>query len=166
MNSPINRRRFVQASALVAGAGLLPRVSTGAAGFKKFRIWDAHCHLGGQGATPAQRGARHGRAVKMRAWTVLDTRPAPGGGGEGEGGGGYGGARFSRAPVPAFPRTVPAFPRAVPAFPRTVPNINSWVISRKLFYITRPGRPDLADRPDPADRPDRPLQPGCPSPIL
>jgi predicted TIM-barrel fold metal-dependent hydrolase len=55
LNSPINRRRFVQASALVAGARLLPRDSTGAAGFKKFRIWDAHCHLGGKGATPAQR---------------------------------------------------------------------------------------------------------------
>ena len=43
------------ASALAAGAGLLPRETAGAVGFQKFRIWDAHCHLGGQGASAGRR---------------------------------------------------------------------------------------------------------------
>lgn len=45
----------MQASVLAVGAGVLPRESEGAVGFQKFRIWDAHCHLGGQGASAAQR---------------------------------------------------------------------------------------------------------------
>ena len=55
MDSSCSRRRFVQASALAAGAGWLARPSDAAADFKKFRIWDAHCHLGRRDATPAQR---------------------------------------------------------------------------------------------------------------
>jgi len=54
VNPIINRRRFVQVSALASGAILLPCETEGAAEFQKFRIWDAHCHLGRQGATPAR----------------------------------------------------------------------------------------------------------------
>ena len=57
------------ASALVAGAGLLPRETEGAAGFQKFRIWDAHCHLGGQGATPARRA---GELLAVARWMGVE----------------------------------------------------------------------------------------------